>query len=152
MKVSYCFFIYKKSGKGVSFKVEKEKYVPGKELVEYLENETPEQKKQRIYKASQTRMRNTRDRKMLERAVLKALNTEYLLLDDKGKKVRKTGVEQIAANLVREAMKEDGRNVVSAFAQIEKTLGETKSVKSELKVEAPQLEAFLNPVLSDEEY
>lgn len=136
----------------MSFEVEKEKYVPGKELFEYLENETPEQKKERFYKASQTRMKNARDRKMLERAVLNALNTEYLIQDEKGNKVKRTGVERIAANLVREAMKEDGRNVVSAFAQIEKTLGETKSIKSELKVEAPQLEVFLNPVLSDEEY
>lgn len=132
--------------------MEKEKYTPGKELLEYLENETPEQKKERFYKSSQTRMKNTRDRKMLETAVLKALRTEYLLEDENGNRVKRTGIEQVGANLVREAMKEDGKNVVSAFAQIEKTLGEAKSIKSELKVEAPQLEVFLNPVLSDEEY
>ena len=105
----------------------------------YIRNETQEQKQARIAKASETRKKNTREKRILQQQMDRALNRKYAIpiyedeVDAEGNitKVFKKrefikGSELVALRLFKEATHDESKNVVPAFKEIAKLMGEDK--------------------------
>lgn len=111
----------------------------GKQLAEYHKNETEEQKKERFAKASETRKKNTKEKRHIEYATQKAMKLtwkvpfyEDVKQEDGSFKKELVEVkymktpEMIVARLIKEASAEESKNVVGAVKEIRAILGETK--------------------------